>query len=668
MANTTNNDAFITPVTNLFAPILPLVFDDSLTYYEQQAKLVDKLNQVIEFTKINSIKYANPIQWNITSQYESNTVVTDTNGNAYLSVQPVPAGISLNREEYWTKIGNFDALWTTVKSAITPYDEGADNVATRSYSVNDLVWVQDKLYVVTKAMTAGDKFLSGNSQISSINAELLKIRNLLESETNNRINSDNALSEKITTETKERVEGDAALQESVNAIELKVNSIKSSPFVNVSDYGITSDLVDATTTIQQMLDKIGSKVMSVWFTETINVNGEVTFPSNIDIGFNGGCIAIGDSGKITINGSIIADRRKIFTGATNSNLTIENNTNPVFYPEWFNNTDIQLAIDLSHYVLLGAKDYHIKGNITINKSNFTLYGYGASTYTDGKSTRLIFSNGYLVVGDVGGTVVNNFPRNINVGKFTAVPITKTNTAVIGVYGVINGLFEQIYIDSFNAAEGIYCYKNVHTFYKNIYIQSTNQSNFIGFHCGTSDVPILAGNNASLYFENCNYSCAIVDGSENNTIGWLISGAPSDVYLQGCETAMSSVGVSISDSSKQVNDVLIDNCIFDACRRYAMFFGNLTGGGTIQIANTYMANISTNDNPLFIVTNGTNTTFLINGMECVNLNSNSTAIAWASANANGIINASIVGGSSALTGTTKNLKGFYSHNGTVHALA
>ena len=45
---------------------------------------------VQDFISINAIKYADPIQWDITRQYEKNTVVLDEDGNAYLSVQPVP--------------------------------------------------------------------------------------------------------------------------------------------------------------------------------------------------------------------------------------------------------------------------------------------------------------------------------------------------------------------------------------------------------------------------------------------------------------------------------------------------------------------------------------------------------------------------------------------------
>ena len=48
---------------------------------------------VKNFVALNAIKYADPIQWDITTQYETNTVVINPiDGTAYISSQPVPAG------------------------------------------------------------------------------------------------------------------------------------------------------------------------------------------------------------------------------------------------------------------------------------------------------------------------------------------------------------------------------------------------------------------------------------------------------------------------------------------------------------------------------------------------------------------------------------------------
>ena len=46
--------------------------------------------KLANFVSLNTIKYADPIKWDITSQYPQNTLVLDPqDGTAYLSVQPV---------------------------------------------------------------------------------------------------------------------------------------------------------------------------------------------------------------------------------------------------------------------------------------------------------------------------------------------------------------------------------------------------------------------------------------------------------------------------------------------------------------------------------------------------------------------------------------------------
>ena len=136
----------------------------------------DMNEELRTFINVNTIKYADPIKWDITRQYEANTVVVDDAGTAYLSVKAVPSGISISRTEYWTEIGNFSKLWISFKTGITPYDVGASTTATDNYPVNTLVWVKDTLRIVTKAMTAGDKFTDSNSTLTSMNAELEKLR------------------------------------------------------------------------------------------------------------------------------------------------------------------------------------------------------------------------------------------------------------------------------------------------------------------------------------------------------------------------------------------------------------------------------------------------------------------------------------------------------------
>ena len=187
--------------------------------------IIEILNEfntkLTNFVSLATIKYADPIQWDITNQYEANTVVVDSKGNAYLSVKPVPSGVSLDRVEFWTKIGNFDELWADVKRAITPIDEGHSPTATAARAVNDLVWVNGALVRVTKAMNAGDAYVPGSNCVSSSTNEVLHylinaFNEGLSAEKTARENADRNLQTAIDTEKQAREDADSNLQTAID--------------------------------------------------------------------------------------------------------------------------------------------------------------------------------------------------------------------------------------------------------------------------------------------------------------------------------------------------------------------------------------------------------------------------------------------------------------------
>ena len=187
--------------------------------------IMETLNEfntkLTNFVSLATIKYADPIQWDITNQYEANTVVVDSNGNAYLSVKPVPSGVSLDRVEFWTKIGNFDELWADVKKAITPIDEGHSPTATAARAVNDLVWVNGALVRVTRAMIAGDAYVPGSNCVSSSTNEVLHylitaFNEGLRAEQTARENADTQLQTAIGAEQTARENADTQLQTAIN--------------------------------------------------------------------------------------------------------------------------------------------------------------------------------------------------------------------------------------------------------------------------------------------------------------------------------------------------------------------------------------------------------------------------------------------------------------------
>lgn len=148
------------PLDKLFRSVIPVAYDDSISYYEMVSKVIEVMQQYIE---TSSISYADPIQWDITKQYPRNTVVVTVNGDGYLSTQPVPIGVDIDNEDYWTKIGNFSELWGSVKLAITPIDEKLKTTASAARAVNDLVWLNNDLYVITKAMDVGTRYIEGTN-------------------------------------------------------------------------------------------------------------------------------------------------------------------------------------------------------------------------------------------------------------------------------------------------------------------------------------------------------------------------------------------------------------------------------------------------------------------------------------------------------------------------
>lgn len=215
--------------------------------------------EITNFVAINSVKYANPIIWNITSQYETNTVVLDSSGNAYLSVQPVPAGVSLDRTEYWTKIGNFSALWDSVRSAITPYDEQHSTTASVDHKAGDWVWLENDLLLITKNINAGDKYVEGSNckktnvhdlfamLSETITNEVNTLSVELQDEISNRENADKTLDEKIVAEAQARAEADAALEAKIGSGTIHV--------INVRDFGAVGDAVhDDTSAFQAAIE------------------------------------------------------------------------------------------------------------------------------------------------------------------------------------------------------------------------------------------------------------------------------------------------------------------------------------------------------------------------------------------------------------------------------
>lgn len=162
-------------------------------------------NELKDFVNLNTVKYADPFDWNITSQYPTNTIVMDpSTGVAYISVRPVPAGAPITDTSYWTPVFDLTALFEGIKDSIAAVVEQSTS-ATVSSPAGTLIWVGNTLYEAQVAITAGDTYRPGG------NVEHVTIEELL-----NRLKAEQAAqAQALEDETAAREAADADLLETV---------------------------------------------------------------------------------------------------------------------------------------------------------------------------------------------------------------------------------------------------------------------------------------------------------------------------------------------------------------------------------------------------------------------------------------------------------------------
>lgn len=129
-----------------------------------------ELNTAID---LKTIHYADPIQWDITTQYSPNTVVVDPKtGTAYMSKVPVPSGVLLTNADYWVVIFNYQRIYDKIMSGVAFNDK--DNLnATKDLLVNDLVWYGGDLYRCTRAIPEGTTYIPGTNLTPTTIADCL---------------------------------------------------------------------------------------------------------------------------------------------------------------------------------------------------------------------------------------------------------------------------------------------------------------------------------------------------------------------------------------------------------------------------------------------------------------------------------------------------------------
>lgn len=129
-------------------------------------QLKDQQTQIDDFVANNVLSYADPIKWDITSQYAKNTVVVGPDGTAYMSIKAVPGGVNINNTDYWQPIFNYDDILDTLRSQIA-YNNTTHETFDTDLRDDSLVFYNGLLYRTTKNVTAGDKIVEGSNVVKT---------------------------------------------------------------------------------------------------------------------------------------------------------------------------------------------------------------------------------------------------------------------------------------------------------------------------------------------------------------------------------------------------------------------------------------------------------------------------------------------------------------------
>ena len=204
-------------------------------------RMLKEIDTTIEqFVAINALKYADPIQWSITSQYEKNTIVIDPQtGTAYISVAPAPIGVSLSNTDYWTEVFNLGGfIVRAARNFANTYEAESTTTATTATPVNSWIVWGDVLYRATINISIGDSYVVGGNiehftmeniighiqdlsttNKSNIVAAINEINTNLIAEIAARGNADTALNNAITAEATARGNADTALSNRLDTLE-----------------------------------------------------------------------------------------------------------------------------------------------------------------------------------------------------------------------------------------------------------------------------------------------------------------------------------------------------------------------------------------------------------------------------------------------------------------
>lgn len=304
--------------------VLPLVYDNSLSYLEVLYKVKEKLNEVIKFT--NDIpeyidkkvieafdeehlkelisEVFRTIEDAISANNEGTNTHFSTNyptvgtlvwhdNKLYKTKHPIDAGDTILPDSN-IELVNFGDMFndflTEVKTRFTDNDDGDRETSSTDRPVHDLVWLHNELYEVIKPIAEGNAYIymGANKNVETTNLDKIYdyLLDLISSEIDAREHADDILDGKISDEANAREGADTALGGRIDdeatarenadndihdeignlanlSTNYKDNIVGSINEVNSRVGGEITDRINAINNIINMITPLGSNVITV---------------------------------------------------------------------------------------------------------------------------------------------------------------------------------------------------------------------------------------------------------------------------------------------------------------------------------------------------------------------------------------------------------------------
>ena len=265
-----------------------------------------------EFVASNVLSYAEPIQWDIETQYAKNTVVVDPKtGTAYMSINPVPVGQLLTNKYYWQPIFNYDEIVNTLKKQIAAVQADQHDTIPVAVGRGGLVWVVNKLYRLTKSLAAGSKIIENENAVPvTVEDAIINI----DTTKNITRNTDGTITDTAGTITRK---SDNIIDTANDAISVSGKTITNAAADSItnSSTNITNTATgDVTVSGKNITDTASAGIArnAVTITDTatgdVSVSGEnITDTASAGIARNAATITDTATGDVTVSGRNITD-------------------------------------------------------------------------------------------------------------------------------------------------------------------------------------------------------------------------------------------------------------------------------------------------------------------------------------------------------------------------